>query len=275
MRAHKYPISIRLLGFDAEESAQLCAQLARGPKSGTAYFCLHADSLQEPDLFIANADDVKALAALTAANPAASQPALVIGEPPVALAFPVIARPIDEQALHALLGDVVERRSEERAHATARGLPVVPERRRRKRLDFDLTDPAIYNSLRKAPPTGAVLIVDKGGAFRDHVAKLMAGRDLSVEWTDSPATAVRLCEETPVAVVIINTSTPGIDAYGLAKTIKGQSGALRIAVVLLVSPSFAYNSARAKASGVRGLLDKPVGDRHLVGALKKLLSLPS
>jgi CheY-like chemotaxis protein len=274
MRAHKFPISIRLLGFNAEEGAQLCAMLGRGPKSGTAYFCLHADSLQEPDVYIGNSDDVKTLAALTA-PPIVAQPSLLIGVPPVEMPYPHLTRPLDERALHELLGDIVERRSEQRDQAAARGLPVVPERRRRKRLDFDLTDPAVYQSLRKAPPRGAVLIVDKGGAFRDHVAKLMAGRDLSVEWTDSPSTAVRLCDETPVAVVMINTSTPGIDAYGLAKTIKAQRGSVRIAVVLLVSPAFGYSSARARASGVRGLLDKPVADRHLVGSLKKLLSLPN
>ena len=274
MRAHKFPISIRLLGFNAEEGALMCAMLGRGPKSGTAYSCLHADSLQEPDVYIGNADDVKALATLTG-HPHVAQPSLLVGAPPVELPFPRLERPVDERALHELLGEIVERRSVERDQASARALPVVPERRRRKRLDFDLTDPAVYQSLRKAPPRGAVLIVDKGGAFRDHVAKLMAGRDLSVEWTDSPATAVRLCDETPVAVVMINTSTPGIDAYGLAKTIKAQRGAVRIAVVLLVSPAFAYSAARARAAGVRGLLDKPVADRHLVGSLKKLLSLPS
>ena len=274
MRAHKFPISIRLLGFNAEEGALMCAMLGRGPKSGTAYSCLHADSLQEPDVYIGNADDVKALATLTG-HPHVAQPSLLVGAPPVELPFPRLERPVDERALHELLGEIVERRSAERDQASARALPVVPERRRRKRLDFDLTDPAVYQSLRKAPPRGAVLIVDKGGAFRDHVAKLMAGRELSVEWTDSPATAVRLCDETPVAVVMINTSTPGIDAYGLAKTIKAQRGAVRIAVVLLVSPAFAYSAARARAAGVRGLLDKPVADRHLVGSLKKLLSLPS
>jgi CheY-like chemotaxis protein len=275
MRAHKFPISIRLLGFAAPETALIRAALTRAPKTGTAYVCLHADSLQEPDLFIGNATDVKALALLAANEPGVSQPVLLVGDPPVDLPFPRLARPLSETALFKLLGEVVERRSVERAKATARGLPVVPERRRRKRLDFDLTDPSVYESLRKTPPTGAVLIVDKGGAFRDHVAKLMNGRDISVEWTDSPATAVKLCEETPIALVFINTSTPDIDPYGLAKTIKAQKTAQRIAVVFLVSHAFGYSSTKAKSAGVRGLLDKPVADRHLLGVLKKLLSLPT
>jgi CheY-like chemotaxis protein len=150
----------------------------------------------------------------------------------------------------------------------------VAERRRRQRPDFDLTDPADYTPRRKGPPEGAVLIVDKGAALRDHVAKLFSTRKLSVEWTDSASTAVRLCEETAVAVVLINTSTPGVDPYTLCAQIKQLDSANRVAVVLLVGDSFPYHASRARAAGVRGLLDKPVADRHLEATIKKLLSLP-
>lgn len=98
----------------------------------------------------------------------------------------------------------------------------------------------------------------------------MPGMDVLIS-----TTAVRLCEETPVAVVLINTSTPGIDPYALCAAIKARPEAARVAVVLLVGPTFAYDAARAAAAGVRGFLDKPVADRHLLGAIKKLLSLPA
>jgi CheY-like chemotaxis protein len=119
-----------------------------------------------------------------------------------------------------------------------------------------------------------VLIVDQRGALRDHLAKLLGARKRAIEWTDSAPTALRLCEETPVALVIINTSMPGIDPYGLCARIKDAPDGARIAVVLLVGPNCPYDPVRGKAAGVRGLLDKPVGDRHLLGAVKRLLSLP-
>jgi PleD family two-component response regulator len=118
-----------------------------------------------------------------------------------------------------------------------------------------------------------VLIVDKSGALRDHMATLI-GDAMAVAWTDSAATAVRLCDETAVSVVFINTSTPGIDPYGLSSAIKAQSSGARIVVVLLVGASFHYHSLRARAAGVRGILDKPVADRHLVATLKRLMSYP-
>jgi CheY-like chemotaxis protein len=274
MHAKKYPFAVRLLGFEPAESAQILVALAQAPHPGPSYFCLLDDSLQEPDLYIANGDNLKALAALAGASPSPIQPAVIVGQASAELPFAQLARPLDPSTLFDLLARLIEQRAQALALITARGLPFVPERRRRPRLDFDLTDPAVYESRRRAPPSGAILIIDKGGAFRDHVARLVGARKLSIEWTDSATTAVRLCDETAVSVVMINTSTPGIDPYRLCSAIKALDGAERVAVVFLVGAAFNYDSARARAAGVRGLLDKPVADRHLVAALKKLLSLP-
>lgn len=275
MDAQKYPFAIRLIGFDAEDGAHIGGLLALAPAAGPSYFCLLDESLQDPDFFIANGEDLKALARLAALNPGPLQPALLVGTAPVELSFPRMARPFAADQLYRLLAGLVEERADAMAAVTERGLPTVPERRRRERLDFDLTDPGDYARQRREPPTGAVLIIDKGGAFRDHVAMLLSPRKLSIEWTDSAPMAVRLCDETPVSLVLINTSTPGIDPYALCGAIKGLAGAARIAVVLLVGGSFDFDSARARAAGIRGLLDKPVADRHLSAALKKLLSLPT
>lgn len=275
MQEKKYPFSVRPLGFPGPQLIQLAELLGQAPPSGPAYFCLPDDSLQEPDLYIANGDDLKALATLSALNPGELQPALILGSPAVQFPFPQLAKPAAPGPLFAALEHLIEQRAEALALITARGLPFVPERRRRERLDVDLTDPSEYVARRRTPARGAVLIIDKGGAFRDHVAKLLGARKLAIEWTDSAVTAARLCEETPVAVVLVNTSTPGIDPYALCSQIKAHDNGLRVAVVLMVSPAFPYDAARARASGVRGLLDKPIADRHLVGALKKLLSLPT
>jgi CheY-like chemotaxis protein len=270
---HKYPFAIRLTGFGPEERPRIANALAKAPVDGPGYFCLLEDSLQDPDLTITNGDDLKALAWLMATPPTALEPAIVVGNAVLDFPYPRLARPLDLPRLFDMLGELLQRRNEAQAQLTARGLPFITERRRRPRLDLDVTDPGDYVKQRKPPPNGAVLIVDKGGALRDHMATL-AGERLTIEWTDSAATAVRLCDETAVSLVMINTSTPMIDPYGLTAAIKALRGGRRIAVVLLVGPSFHYHSARAKAAGVRGILDKPVADRHLVATLKKLMSMP-
>lgn len=271
---HKYPFAIRLAGFDPDERPRLANALAKAPGDGPGYFCLLDDSLQDPDLIITNGDDLKSLARLMATPPTALQPAIVVGDAALEFPYPRIARPLDMARLYSMLEELLQRRAEALVQLTSRGLPLLTERRRKPRLDLDVTDPKEYLKRRKPPPKGAVLIIDKSSALRDHLDQLMGAGKMSIEWTDSAAAAVRLCEETPVSLVLINTSTPVIDPYGLTAAIKSQRGGERIAVVLLVGPGFHYHSARAKAAGVRGMLDKPVADQHLVNTLKKLMSLP-
>ena len=275
MQATRFPFGVRLMGFSPADAAALCAALARAPASGPAYSCLLDASLQEPDLYIANGDSLKAIAELVALSPGTVQPALVVGAAPADLPYAQLARPFDAERLWRQRELLVAQRAEAVARLSARGIGPIPERRRQVRLDLDVTDPSEYARRRRGPPDGAVLIVDQRGALRDHLAKLLGARKRAIEWTDSAPTALRLCEETPVALVIVNTSMPGIDPYGLCAGIKEGPEGARIAVVLLVGPACPYDPVRGKAAGVRGLLDKPVADRHLLGAVKRLLSLPS
>src|SRR4051794_36378012 len=201
MHAPKAPSSVRLIGFSPVESAQVETVLAQAPLTGPSYFCLHDDSLQEPDLYIANGDDPAALARLVCMNPGPLQPAAVVGGVPGQFAFPRLARPLDPCRLYEVLAQLAAQRGQALALLSSRGLPLMPERRRHPRLDAELADNAEYVPRRQAPPCGAVLIIDHGGAFRDHVARVLGGRKRPIEWTDSAPTAVRLCDETPVSLV--------------------------------------------------------------------------
>ena len=275
MHAPRYRFAVRLIGFAPQECAQIETALGQGPVAGPAYFCLLDDSLQEPDIYVANGDHPGAVDQLARLHPCLAQPALVIGGPSGQSAFPRLARPLNRFQLLEAFSELVDKRAKALALVAAHGLPYAPERRRHVRLENDLPDPQLYHARRQPPPNGAVLIIDKGGAFRDHVAQVIAKPGLPVEWTDSAPAAVRLCDETPVSVVMINTPTAGIDPYWLCSEIKAQGGALRTAVLFLVGRGFHYDSVRARDVGVRGLLDKPVADRHLMAALHKLLSLPT
>lgn len=267
MHAQKVPTAVSLLGFGQQEAAHLAALLAAAPRSGPLYARLHDDSLQEPDIVLASGANPAALACVDGMR--CAPPALVIGGP-VHGAYDHLALPVDPPRLYeAMLHLLIERR---RALALlrARGQPVLAERRRRPRLGPQ----AGCAAERRPPRDGKVLIVDKGGAFRDHLAGLVGARGLAIAWTDSAPMAVRLCDETKVALAMINTAAPGIDPYNLSRTIKAQEGAGRTAVVLLVGRTFSYDSTLARGAGVRGLLDKPVGDRSLVCMLQRLASLP-
>ena len=266
MHAQKLPTAVRLLGFSADAAAHLASLLAQAPRSGPLYACLHEDSLQVPDIVIADGHNEAVLAQLDCMR--TTPPGLVIGgDRRQGCAH------LDSLDEPALLYDTLARLLADRRRAlsllSARGEPLLAERRRSPRL------PGTQDGIaRRGPPReGKVLIVDKGGAFRDHLADLVGGRQPAIAWTDSASMAVRLCDETPVTLAMINTSTPGIDPYLLSRRIKAQAGAQRTAVVLLVGRTFTYDGTLARDAGVRGLLDKPVGDRSLVATLQRLAGM--
>lgn len=264
------PYAVRLLGFGLEERSHLGTLLMQCPEGGPAYVCLGEDSLHEPDFYIADGDGPAGLAALTRANPGPVQPAMVVARAPAPLPFPRLQRPLHRAQLHEVLAEMVCRRAQALAllqHAEGAGLP---ERRRHPRIEAGRVDQA-WQHRRQAPPSGAVLILDDRGAFRDHVARLLGGRRMAIEWTDSAPVALRLCDETAVALVMINTGLAGVDPYAVCAGIKAQEDCVRTAVVLLCGSAFRFDSARGRDCGLRGVLDKPVGDRDLVAVLNRLL----
>lgn len=275
------PFTVRLLGFSPEEFARLEAMLIRVPGAGPSYFCLHEDSLQEPDVYIVNGDSPAAVARLDCLPPGALHSALVIGSPGPTLwpaLWTTMARPVERLVLHDVLADLLDQRVQAQAACVARGERLRPERRRRLRIAPDSESPAFYSRLRHGPPDGAVLVVDKECTFHNHVARVLGqqapAHRPALAWTDGPRAAARLCDETAVSLVMINTAAPGIEPYELCSLIKSQEGAGRTPVLFLVEQSFRYDAVRARRAGVRGLLDKPVTGRQLLMTFHKLLDLP-
>ena len=269
-----YPYAVRLIGFSLAEQSDISALLAQAPLAGPSYVCLHPDSLQSPDLYIVNGDDLVALARLSGANPSAIRPAVIVGAMMADFPFPQITRPLTMFRLYEALGELLDERSRALTLLDTSELPSQAERRRQQRLDVDVTDPRVNENRRQPIPRGAIVIVDNNAELRDRVATLLSPIKASVEWTDSASAALRLCDETPVSLVLVNTAAVhGLDPYQLSAAIKRQRSALRIAVVFLTNRAFHYDMIKARAARVRGLLDTPVEDRHLVGMLTQLMSL--
>lgn len=265
--------TVRLIGFAPVESGHIEALLAQSPGAGASYSCLHDDSLQEPDLYIANGDSATALMRLGSLPPGSLQPALVIDAPGASL-WTSLARPVQRPPLHDALAALLDTRVQVLVQQCTRTRRVLAERRRRPRLAPDCETAAFYTHLRRGPAGGAVLIVDKECSLRNRVAKVLEPHRVAVEWTDSVCAATRLCDETPVSLVLINTAAVGIEPYDFCSSIKAQRGAERTPVVFLVEQSFHYDRVRARQAGARGLLVTPLAGRHLMLTLQKLLDVP-
>jgi CheY-like chemotaxis protein len=272
MISQTFPFAVRLIGFTPEEEASFDENFAVRQGRGYGYFRLEEDNLQDPDLYVANAGQLKALVVLADLRPSEVRPAMLVGTPDVDLPYPRVDCPIRWEQLFETLDDLVERRADALSRLEASDVVTVPERRRRDRIDLDLTDPAEYEKMRaKVPENGAVLVVDKTPALRDYLTDLLARQKVRVLWVNEEVDAVEFCKSEPVAVVMINTSTPGIDPYRLCWAVKEKDSPVRIAVVFLVSKPFVYDLQQARYVGADGFLNKPLASHHLITVLKKFL----
>lgn len=272
MSSHTFPFAVRLIGFSDSESEAFASAFGTERSRGYSYFHLTEHNLQDPDLYIANADELKALVSLADLKPSDVRPALLVGKPVINLPYPRVERPIQWHEVLDALDALVEKRADALSRLEASDVVTVPERRRRDRLDLDLTDPAEYEKMRaKVPKNGIVLVVDKSPALRDYLADLLVRQKVPVAWVNEEMDAVELCKQEPVAAVMINTSTPGIDPYRLCWAIKEKDSPVKTTVIFLVSKPFVYDVEQARYVGADGFLSKPLASHHLVTALKKSL----
>jgi hypothetical protein len=171
MSNYNFPFAVRLIGFSNQEAVAFEAIFAVEHGKGYGYFSLSEDNLKDPDIFIANADELKALVALSDLRPSVVRPALLVGSPSIALPYPRVERPIRWHKLFEILDDLVEKRADALSRLDASAVVSVAERRRRDRLDVDLTDPSEYPQMRtRLPDDIGVLIVDKSPAIQSYLS---------------------------------------------------------------------------------------------------------
>ena len=272
MQVNNFPFAVRMIGFAEDEASAIAASFVREQGKGYGYFRLLDDNLQDPDLYLVNADELKALVTLSDLTPSNVRPALLVGALDVELPYPCLIRPLRHDRLFAALDALVEKRADALSRLDASGVVSVPERRRRDRLDLDLTDPSEYQRMRVRDSTaGGILIVDKNPAFREYVSDLLVRFDLPVAWVNVENKAIELCRSQDIAAVLVNTSIPGIDSYRLCREIKQASAVQSIAVIFLVGKPFVYDTERAREAKVDGFMNKPIASHHLLSVLKKFM----
>lgn len=271
MSTDRHPFAVRLVGFPPEAERVLAQGLARAPAEGPAYLCLSEDSLRDPDIYIANGTELKALAAIASLAAGDVRPALVLGATGVALTYPNLPLPVQWTDMYAELARLVARRAEVLAGLSASGQSLVPERRRRERLDLDLTDPAVYEKMRKPRREGAVLCVDANANFSEQLDQTLKQFGTAVLWAIDGVAALAICRQQPVAVVLLDFAAPIIDHYLLCAQLRSETA--QPEVIFLAQSAHDYDSTRARAAGAAGMLDKPLAEHQVQSVLRKFMRL--
>ncbi|MES2106537.1 MAG: response regulator [Pseudomonadota bacterium] len=266
-------IAIRLIGFSFKEEETFAGVFAVDRDRDYSYLVLRQGSLQDPDMYIVNAEDLKALTILSDLNPGDAQPAILIGKTGISLPYPVMPKPIRWRRLLEMLDAQADKRRMLLTTLSALDTVSVPERRLRERVDLDLSDPAHYEKMRKPiPPQGGILIIDKDFRFKDYVASLTENYRFPVNLATDHISALESNAQHKHALMMVNTSTPDIHPYHLCEMIKGQHVGHKIAVVLLVDRSFVYDRDAAQGR-CEGFLDKPLSRKVIVATMQKFLPI--
>ncbi|MGZ3253924.1 MAG: response regulator [Burkholderiaceae bacterium] len=266
-----FPFAVRFIGFSVIEAKFIEAIFAEEQGRGYGYFHLMEDNLQDPDLYLVNASDLRALASVSDLHPSAIRPALLVGTPGLTLPYPCDSRPLQSDQLLEELDKLVEKRADALSKLEASDIVTVPERRRRNRLDVDLNDPTVYERMRRPSVQGGVLVVDKSPALRDYLDGILNRKNMFVEWVDNEEVAASVCRQRKISTVLINTSTPNVDPYRLCELIKKWNPDEKTTVIFLVGKNFSYDPTRARHVGYDGFLNKPLASHHLLSVLKKFL----
>lgn len=271
MTTDRRPFAVRLVGFPLEAERALALGLAKAPADGPAYLCLTEDSLQDPDIYLANGTELKALAAIASLAAGDIRPALVLGATGVLLPYPNLPLPVQWSAMYAELGRLLQRRADVLAGLSASVDSLVPERRRRERLDLDLTDPTVYEKMRKPRREGAVLCVDANANFSEQLGRSLKQFGTAVLWAVDGVAALAHCRQQPVAVVLIDFAAPIIDHYLLCAQLRSLEA--QPEVIFLVQSAHDYDLTRGRAAGAAGMLDKPLAEHQVQAVLRKFMRL--
>jgi CheY-like chemotaxis protein len=266
-KSHITPFAIRLIGYLGDERTELNRQFVQHHKQGgTAFHAMHEDDLLDPDVYVVKMDAPGSRESLERLRPGPARPALLVSIQPIESPHRVLQAPLDKNQLLEALEQLIVLRAEALARLPAAEVVHVPERRRQLP---PRPMPEALRSRRQAL-VGGVLVVDRDPDFAHGLASLVAARRLRVDRANEHRTAVILCKQFPVSLVIINTATPGLDPYKLCSTVKEQSaGGVR--VIFLVGRYFSYLPDLARASGCDGFINKPLSNRQLDSLLHRFL----
>ncbi|MBN1102868.1 MAG: response regulator [Deltaproteobacteria bacterium] len=112
-----------------------------------------------------------------------------------------------------------------------------------------------------------VLLVDDEEEFLEAMAERMRQRDMDVSTTASPADAVRMVQENPYDVIVLDLMMPEMDGLEVLKAVKEKRPDIQ--VILLTGHATVEKGIEAMKFGAMDFLEKPAELKVLVEKIKE------
>jgi two-component system, chemotaxis family, chemotaxis protein CheY len=116
-----------------------------------------------------------------------------------------------------------------------------------------------------------VLVVDDSQSLRQQIAKTLGQAGFQViEAQDGVQGLARVGEHADTSLILLDVNMPNMGGMEMLAQLALESGAPKIPVLMLTTEADRLLIARAKASGARGWLIKPIKPELLIGAVQKV-----
>ncbi len=286
--------SVDLIGFSTADRTVFASTFALSQRRPIRYVH-HLESAMRPDLYLVDADDLKAMVEFSARSPDAMHPAILIGADAHGTQWPSVARPIRWMKLFELLDRSIELAEQARKtlppDAARNQWPFV-DRRSRPRLDVDL-DVVDYAKMRAnlnstaAGVLGAVMtvpaavsggVLDAGAtpvpvagtaarrvllAEDDEVSRvaieaLCADYGLAVDRAEGSEAALALLTQHDYLLVFLDRELAGVGALEICRFVKARHERVRPTLILTNARAGAIERVRVNLAGVDVQMARPI-----------------
>jgi len=121
--------------------------------------------------------------------------------------------------------------------------------------------------------TARILVVDDVLPNLKLLEARLTAEYFDVRTATSGAEALRICEESPCDLVLLDAMMPGMDGFEVCRRLKASPRTQHIPVIMVTALDQASDRVRGLEAGADDFLTKPVNDLALVTRVKSLVRL--
>ncbi|MDO8651457.1 MAG: response regulator [Undibacterium sp.] len=258
---------VDMIGFSDAEKSMLASTFRLTGRRAYAYV-EPTDEDQRADIYLINADQPEAMAAMQERAPNVHSPAVIIGRNAVSAGWPFVQKPIHWMRLFEHLDELMQAALLERSLREQQADSQWDGQTYRRSIDKKSLADAVF-----LPPrsTESVLVVDDSATVRAFMRIKLAPFHFDVDYAENGEQAIDMAQAKSYTCIFLDIMMPGIDGYEVCKRIKANADTKQTAVVMLSSKSSMFDKFRGNWAGCDAYLGKPVAEDDLLATIARFL----